>query len=228
VRRHFTLLELLCVIVILAILFSLLLPAMSRARELAYKAACGSNTRQIGIGMMSFARNNKGNLPWASPNKGYGSNGLLATGDGGEAVWTQTNGWRAHGLLRDLVDPRVFYCAGHTGFTYAKEWMNTDHPWIASSYTWNGLIDHKPGVAWGRNAKITDPGRTPMLADIFFNTSNVKSGPAHRDGFLVLRLDGSANFVKTPAVSLFGKINGAVPQFSWDQMFTYGWNGVFK
>ncbi len=54
-KRKFTLIELLIVISIIAILAGLLLPALSKAREMAYGSACLNNLKQTGIGMISYA-----------------------------------------------------------------------------------------------------------------------------------------------------------------------------
>lgn len=66
-RAAFTLVELLVVIGIIALLISILLPALNKARETARQAQCLSNQRQIGIVLNMYANEHKGFLPAQYP-----------------------------------------------------------------------------------------------------------------------------------------------------------------
>jgi prepilin-type N-terminal cleavage/methylation domain-containing protein len=90
-RQGFTLIELLVVISIIAILASMLLPAINMVRQAAWKASCGNNQRQIVLAMLVYANDNDGVWP-VRPTKNDGTLEVLSGSTGPTAPISTTIG----------------------------------------------------------------------------------------------------------------------------------------
>lgn len=62
-RRSFTLIELLVVVAVIALLISILLPALSAARARARSSVCMGNLRQVGLALQQYAEDHQGVIP---------------------------------------------------------------------------------------------------------------------------------------------------------------------
>src|SRR2546423_1468301 len=100
-RAAFTLVELLVVIGIIALLISILLPTLNKAREAANVVKCLSNLRQMGQANTLYISQWKG---WAVPGiLGNGTDVLPGTTTTSRAAWHNNNAYRRNLNLREWI-----------------------------------------------------------------------------------------------------------------------------
>ena len=129
-KKGFTLVELLVVIAIIALLMGILMPALARVRQLAFRMVCGTNLSGIGKAMLIYANDYEDELPRAG--------GRTSTW-GATKDWTAADRRLAFGLNPDgsagsasisscfyllikysEVTPKSFICKGDAGTTEFK------------------------------------------------------------------------------------------------------------
>ena len=106
-RKGFTLIELLVVIAIIAILMSILIPALNRAREQGKRAACLNNLKQLALAWMMYADENEDKIVHADT----GSNDAWAIWPGsGASEQQQIQGIKSGLLFQYCPNTRLYKC----------------------------------------------------------------------------------------------------------------------
>ena len=148
-RKAFTLIELLVVVAIIALLVSLLLPALAEATRLTRISVCETNLHYIGLGLNLYAdAEGEGNFP---PNRmDYAWNVYGLSRDG---VADAMAGRMGQGVLYPdyISDPRIFYCPAMSllgGWAFESPWCwKENFPTLTNPTVWTGL---QSGIRSGR------------------------------------------------------------------------------
>ena len=163
-RRAFTLVELLVVIGIIAIMISIMLPALNKVRDKARATQCASNMRQVYTFCIMYAQENKGHLPRPGindPNTVENDRLVLYCQDGpgilnyeGGVIWRYFQGGRD-------AKKQLMLCPGDNGenMAYGGAMTRAVGPEGRTfSYSLHAYTLAKNDVAWGTGGTKKVPG----------------------------------------------------------------------
>jgi prepilin-type N-terminal cleavage/methylation domain-containing protein/prepilin-type processing-associated H-X9-DG protein len=226
-RFGFTLVELLVVIGIIALLISILLPSLNKARQAAARIQCGSQLRQLNIALVAYAANFRGYVPvgWGVQKQ---SSYLIfenlpsqpQNADGTYGHETQFGLLSATNLLKE---PKTYYCQSFKG-SPLLEFQTPQNPYpfyrgaptTGYQNTRMGYLG-RPVVQWVNTPPRYIPTNMPTLGrlkgkalavDMLIDPSCIKL--THKTGVNVLYADASVRWVDTQRLL---KSNGIGPVY---------------
>lgn len=218
----FTLIELLVVIAIIALLISILLPMLDRAKELTRRAVCGSNMRQLGLGATAYANDRNLWYPVGFhdnnvSNPGWGEFPYYAFHD---YYWGFEGGWLNLGLLYASGEEEDYTLTGYVGggelyfcpsetsarlqpeyydpwpsYWYDSGWANKGV--VLTSYSYNLRAANTDGI-WQTQTRKYPKMDTIPPDEIFLSDRFRSMNAAHLEpmGFNTMRPDGSVRFIE--------------------------------
>ncbi len=224
-QKGFTLIELLVVIAIIAILASMILPALAAAKDKAVGARCQSNLKQMGIVNSMYCADNRDTM--APPNWGNPSSGWLFNGDctrpqfnitAPPASLDKASAYRSGLWYNYMPNPGTYFCSKDLMSPFYKQRNNK-----LCSYVMDGAVCEfgasgaPPSIKitavwssvcylmWEPDDRSIPPGsNAPKGADEFNDASNYPDvtegiGLLHNNkGGNILALDGHVQFITKP------------------------------
>jgi prepilin-type N-terminal cleavage/methylation domain-containing protein len=187
-RKGFTLIELLVVIAIIALLMSILMPAMQRVRKKANAVRCLANLKQWNTTFAMYVDDNNGQFPSGTTPQGF--------------MWIQ----QMEPKYRDWKSVKIWFCPTATKPLFDEQGRSTQRfnvfsAWgifgytdpalgphgIAGSYGINGyVLSTKPGTTFEAGRRTDDNWRTPQVSGasyipLFIDAMRFDLWPIHTD-----------------------------------------------
>ncbi len=201
-RSGFTLIELLVVIAVIAILMSILMPALKIAREQARAINCLANQRSLAQAYIMYADENDGSVcggfaqagdtggvpPWVRPPGNLSANGTYSQVSGAVTLEQRYNGLRAGALYRYLNDVDVYHCPGDNRKNLGTSLGNGLEFRIFRSYS---LPDYMRGTGDSDPKKLftfKDQANKMLFVEEIYDGS---AGNFNHDGWSYIPYDGS-------------------------------------
>jgi len=182
-KKGFTLIELLVVIAIIALLLSILLPALTSVKERGKAVVCAAHLKQWGVILSFYTGNNNDKFPskkagsrgqwWFLPIRSYyiEQPNILICGKA-----------KIKSIDSPFIDSQGRYVPRRNDEAWGREIRDSGHPdngeWVWSSYgpnawlmdpidgRWGGVPDEVPDSSfWGKFSDIPQPSRVPFYMD---------------------------------------------------------------
>jgi len=204
-RSGFTLIELLVVIAIIAVLISLLLPAVQSAREAARRSQCTNNLKQIGLAMHNYVSSNELVPP-------------THVDDPGNNLYPHQNFSQPVRLLPYLEQTSLYNAVN---FSFGARWGD-DPPTVAA-----GLSDSGDG---GRYGWIQMTVHATQISALVCPSDNNKGSSFSYTLGGVSKLVGANNYPSN--IGLNRRINGGIADSNWQMngpnYIATNWDGALK
>lgn len=241
--KAFTLIELLVVISVIALLLSILMPSLQKAKEGARRVVCKSQMRQMGLACILYAGDDeKGRFP---PGALSAAVGVTGAQDGKYASWiTGCTGSLGPATYLKYIDTgKIFYCPsakGRASYNGDMGWESVyglteiEYLWrnpeeipdrfgLYTPYHYNAAAKYRCTTEGEGLLTVVDSPMEPLMAEFCQQVTEEVGGTIPNHAPLqcnILFLDGHVEWYRDPLLNVYGND---------PPLFTYpSWWGLFK